>query len=253
MEYIDSLISAHRQGAEIEHIHLGLFPDGTAHHTLPQAQIAMSERHLHHLAPRDGECIVDLGCGFGGTLAMLDKRLTHAALVGINIDPRQIELARARSWHNTTTWLTCDAVAFSSDRSAWADAILSLEALFHFGDPAAVFANCARALRPAGRLVISTILLPTSPLHRPSVTAVARGFAPWPHPALGLEDLISLAMAAGLTVRTVEDLAPLCLPGFDWMCPPCPEQVTQNPVTELRRLFEAQAVSYPLIAFTKAA
>lgn len=61
-----------------------------------------------------------------------------------------------------------------------------------------------------------------------------------------------MAAAAGLHVTEVEDLAPWCLRGFDWMCPPCPAEVTDNPVTELRRLFEAGAASYPVMTLERA-
>ena len=42
-----------------------------------------------------GVRLVDAGCGFGGTLAHLDEQVRGAALVGLNIDRRQLERARA--------------------------------------------------------------------------------------------------------------------------------------------------------------
>lgn len=64
---------------------------------------------------------------------------------------------------------------------------------------------------------------------------------------MSLTGLCDLARAAGLAVGLVEDLAQRCRPGFDWMCPPCPDKLTDNPVIELRRLFEAGTASYPLL------
>jgi MPBQ/MSBQ methyltransferase len=242
MGYIDSLIAARRAGHVSDHIHLGLFADPSL--TLDQAQEAMAAHHLAALDLHDGQSVVDVGCGFGGSLRRIDAQIA-AHLTGVNIDPRQIALAREGLWRNPVAWKTCDAAAFSDTRIGWADRILSLEAMFHFPDPEAFFAACAKALRPGGRLVVSTILFADG-LDR-SATAVANGFAPWPMPEMILEDPIGMAMAAGFKVQDIQDLAPLCLPGFDWMCPSPPPSLTDHPVIELCRLFQSGAASYPML------
>lgn len=245
MSYFDGLLQARRQGLVSDHVHLGLF-DAVPGQTLEMAQEAMSLHHLRHLEVTEGASVVDVGCGFAGTLRLLDGQLDGLHLTGVNVDPRQIEVARGGAWRRPVDWHLCDAAAFSTGRAAWADRILSLEAMFHFPDPAGFFAASARALRPGGRMVASTILFDTD-ADPASVAVVCAGFGPWPRPHLGLTDLRGLAEAVGLTVVRVEDLAPRCRPGFDWMCPPCPATLTDNPVTELRRLFEAGAASYPLL------
>ena len=92
-------------------------------------------------------------------------------------------------------------------------------------------------------LIVSTILLDDSP----SAQAVAQGFAPWPRPTNTLDDLTRMAQDAGFAVEAIHDLGPLCLPGFDWMCPPPPPKLTDHPVIELRRLFETGRASYPML------
>lgn len=251
MDYIADLIAARRAGLVSDHIHLGLTHDARDT-TLAEAQEAMAQRHLDPLGLADGQTVVDVGCGIGGTLRLIDDRIARARLVGVNIDPRQIALAQERRWKNPVTWLPCDAAAFSDGRRGWADRILSLEAMFHFPDPAGFFTAAARALAPGGRMVASTILLPVAASLTASVDVVCRGFAPWPHPGLTLPALTGIAEAAGLSVIACDDLAPSCRAGFGWMCPPCPPQVTQNPVTELRRLFEAGAAAYPLLVLEPA-
>lgn len=246
ISYFDSLIDARREGYVSDHVHLGLFPDAGPVETLGAAQTRMA---LHHLAPldlTDGASIVDIGCGFGGALRLIDGQLGRARLTGVNIDARQIDVAKDSNWRNPVDWLLCDAAQFSSGRAQWADCILSLEAMFHFPDPAGFFAACAQALRPGGRMVASTILFAPE-AGGASVTSVCQGFGPWPDPFMTLARLCAMATDAGLIVQRSENLAPMCLPGFDWMCPTCPPEVTDNPVIELRRLFEAGHATYPMI------
>ncbi len=246
LSYFDGLFEARRLGLVSDHVHLGLFADAVQGQTLAMAQDEMSMHHLRHLEVSEGGHVVDVGCGFGGTLRRLDQQSGGLSLTGVNVDPRQIEIARRGIWRSPVDWLLCDAAAFSNNRQRWADAILSLEAMFHFPDLAGFFAASAQALRRGGRMVASTILF-GSGAEPASVAVVCAGFGPWPRPDLGLTELCGVAESAGLDVLHVEDLAPRCLQSFDWMCPHCPEKVTDNPVTELRRLFESGAASYPLL------
>lgn len=252
--YFDSLIAARRAGHISDHVHLGLFEDTKPDQTLEQAQAAMSQLHLAQLGACEGDTIVDVGCGFGGTLRLLDAEFSPLHLTGVNIDPRQIDLAKEGPWRNPVIWQPCDAAHFSEGRHGWADGILSLEALFHFPDPAGFFDATASALRPGGRLVVSTICLAgedPAPDMRAAIQSVCQGFGPWPFPEMDENALCVLAKAAGLELLFTQDLSRRCLPGFDWMAPPCPPQITDNPVIELRRLFESGCARYVLFVLGK--
>jgi len=246
ISYFDSLIDARREGFVSDHVHLGLFPDAGPVPTLDRAQAKMAWHHLAQLDLIDGASIVDIGCGFGGTLRLIDGQLSRVRFTGVNIDPRQIDLARSGDWRNPVDWLLCDAAQFSTGRTRWADHIVSLEAMFHFPDLSGFFAACAQALRPGGRMVTSTILFGVG-ASTASVGSVCQGFSPWPYPEMTLVNLCAMATNAGLSVLHTENLATMCLPSFDWMCPPCPPDLTDKPVTELRRLFEAGHASYPML------
>ena len=246
ISYFDSLIDARREGLVSDHVHLGLFPDAGPVPTLDRAQAKMAWHHLAQLDLIDGASIVDIGCGFGGTLRLIDGQLSRVRFTGVNIDPRQIDLARSGDWRNPVDWLLCDAAQFSTGRTRWADHIVSLEAMFHFPDLSGFFAACAQALRPGGRMVTSTILFGVG-ASTASVGSVCQGFSPWPYPEMTLVNLCAMATNAGLSVLHTENLATMCLPSFDWMCPPCPPDLTDKPVTELRRLFEAGHASYPML------
>jgi SAM-dependent methyltransferase len=252
--YFDGLIAARRDRMISDHVHLGLFEDAKPDQTLEEAQTAMSLLHLAHLGACEGDTIVDVGCGFGGTMRLLDAAFGNLRLIGVNVDDRQIELAKEGLWRNPVSWQTCDAARFSAGICAWADRILSLEALFHFPAPAGFFSSAAAALRPGGRLVFSTICLAgaeNTPGILAAIQTVCRGFAPWPFPDMGENDLCTLARVAGLDTLFTQDISARCLPGFDWMAPPCPPQITDNPVVELRRLFENGRARYVLFVMDK--
>ena len=246
LSYFDGLLEARRLGLVSDHVHLGLSGEAGPGPSLDAAQEAMTLHHLRHLQVGAGANVVDVGCGFGGSLRVLDGQVAGLGLTGVNVDARQIEVARGGVWHSPVEWMLCDAAAFSDGRVQWADRILSLEAMFHFPDLAGFLAASAKALRPGGRMVASTILFDAG-ADATSVAVVCAGFGPWPRPGLNLSELCALAEGAGLAVVQVEDLASRCVRAFDWMSTPCPPEVTDTPVTELRRLFEAGAASYPLL------
>jgi len=106
---------------------------------------------------RDGTRVLDVGCGFGGTIASLNERFTGLHLTGLNIDPRQ--LARAAQQvqprpGSEVRWVEGDACRLSFPPNSF-DVVLAVECIFHFPDRAAFFAGAARALPSGGRLALS--------------------------------------------------------------------------------------------------
>ena len=68
----------------------------------------------------DGQRILDVGCGFGGTLLDLNERFTDLDLYGLNIDTRQ--LARAQSLLTPRSGNRITLVAGDACRLPFADA-----------------------------------------------------------------------------------------------------------------------------------
>jgi trans-aconitate methyltransferase len=98
---------------------------------------------LDLLAPKQGERILDLGCGDGALTAALAA--TGATVVGVDGSADMVRAARARG---------LDARVMDGQRLAFDaefDAVFSNAALHWMPDGAAVIAGVFRALKPGGR------------------------------------------------------------------------------------------------------
>jgi SAM-dependent methyltransferase len=100
--------------------------------------------------------IVDLGCGVGGSLCYLAKRLPIRG-AGVTLSPVQARLAaeriRAAGLDDRIRCLEGDYADPRLDLPA-ADLVYAIESFVHGPDPAGFFAQCARVVRPGGLLLI---------------------------------------------------------------------------------------------------
>jgi len=146
------------------HVHWGLFDSPTAESSLETylvAAEAMTERLCRAGRVRDGSSILDVGCGFGGTIAYLNERLSGCELVGLNIDERQLARARqsvqARPGNNVR-FVQGDACALPFEANAF-DVVLAVECIFHFPSRREFFKEARRVLRGAGTLAVSDFVV----------------------------------------------------------------------------------------------
>lgn len=107
------------------------------------------------LALGGGERVLDVGCGAGQTLVQLAERVGPAGWVtGLDVSGPLVEQARqrvARSGLNRIDVLLGDAETTPIAPPPY-DALFSRFGVMFFQDPAAAFANLARALRPGARI-----------------------------------------------------------------------------------------------------
>ena len=215
--YFDFLIEEFRPGASSRFVHLGHWESPAPGLEPPsepgefaRAQ-AMLDAYLLELADlRAGQTLLDIGCGFGGTLDTINRRLDNMRLTGVNIDPRQLDICRgveARNG-NLMLWEEADACALPFANSSF-DRALCIEAMFHFRSRREFFREAARVLKPGGVLVASDIVLSQAciPLRasNPGIEAVlANGYGPWPDFWGDDADHATLAAAAGLGCRILD-------------------------------------------------
>lgn len=103
-------------------------------------------------AAQPGERVIDIGCGTGGTTAVLARQVATAGeVLGIDISEPLVAAARARAVAGAT-FVVGDAATHAFALQA-SDLLFSRFGVMFFGDPVAAFANLRRAVRPDGRLV----------------------------------------------------------------------------------------------------
>jgi arsenite methyltransferase len=137
-------------------------------------------RALDVAAPRDGEHVVDLGCGRGADVARAAGRVGPAGTVtGVDASERMIEAARASLAGQPNARLVRGDLAAVPLPDRCADVVVSNCAINHAPDKGAVYREVFRLLRPGGRFavadVVSEEVLPESVRSDPAAWAACYG------------------------------------------------------------------------------
>jgi MPBQ/MSBQ methyltransferase len=264
--YLDAAVAAQRAGRFTPFIHLGLWaaPPTPAELAAPQAFARAQERlnrvllQMARLA--DGQCVVDVGCGVGGTLGTIAAAHQRMRLLGVNLDARQLALAAA-AWrapaHSQLTWLQADGLALPL-ASASVDRLLCIEAMFHFASRAGFLAEAARVLKPGGLLVCSDLVM-RAPFDAAAAgdaalrEALLAGFGPWPELDHAPVDHAALAAPAGLRLLQHHDATLATLPSHHFtVAPAAPgHDPVAAAVRALARLHRDGRLAYPLLLFQR--
>lgn len=150
------------------HVHWGYWSEpsqaaGTAV-DYAQAAEAMCRQVVGAAGARDGLRVLDVGCGFGGTVATLNEIGRDMDLVGVNIDPRQ--LVRARQLvkpinRNHVRFIEADACRLPFSDGSF-DIVLAVECIFHFPSRTGFLMEASRVLAAGGVLVVSDFVPPAA-------------------------------------------------------------------------------------------
>lgn len=214
---------ARRPHPEPAFLHLGDYegaPADPSEGAFRRAQLRLTERVLEAAAVSDGMHVLEVGCGLGANLAVLDARVAGASLLGTDVGPAQIAWARvnvAPSGRNALAWREADALALPA-AAASQDRVLAVECAFHFADRAAFAREAARLLRPGGRLVLTDFVADGAPppdLPPGLERALREDLAPYPDPfcARGAWR----APPGPLRPLRGDDLTAAVLPSFDYI------------------------------------
>jgi len=105
----------------------------------------------------NGLSVLDVGCGFGGTIAHINDHFKNMTLVGLNLDERQ--LIRAREMvlplgENSLQFQQGNACQLPFSDASF-DVVLAVECIFHFPDREQFFKEAWRVLKPGGYMALS--------------------------------------------------------------------------------------------------
>jgi SAM-dependent methyltransferase len=102
---------------------------------------------------RPHDRVLDIGCGAGQTTRDAARAAHAGSALGVDVSAPAIERARARSEGVPNVRFECADAQEHAFAVGSFDLAISRFGTMFFRDPAAAFANIARALRPGGRLV----------------------------------------------------------------------------------------------------
>jgi SAM-dependent methyltransferase len=156
---------------------------------------------VHHAALmrasaiRPTDHVLDVGCGAGQTTLDAARAAPAGLAVGVDLSDALLDVARARAARDgvtNATFLQADAQIHPFGDGRF-DLVLSRTGAMFFGDPAAAFANLARALRPGGRLALLTWQAPERNEWIQEITAALAAGRQLPPPGLDTPGPFSLA------------------------------------------------------------
>lgn len=205
-----------------EELHYGVFDRGDE--ALPEATGNLTRRMISALRSEPGQRVLDVGCGTGAPACDLAENL-GLEVVGITTSEVGVAAANARAHDRGLA----DRVSFEvrdgtdnrfPDESF--DRVWVLESSHLMADRKGLISECARVLRPGGRMVLCDLMrkrvIPFEEVRRRkdefAILRAAFGNARMD----SMEDYAALAESAGLVVDHQEDLTRQTLPTFQhWL------------------------------------
>ncbi len=134
-----------------DHLHHGYWVSGNE--TKEEAQLALTKRLAEKANIKQGDKILDVGCGFGGSSIYLAKKY-NAETTGITISQVQVDMATvaAAKANANSKFLLMDAEQLNFTESF--DVVWSIESISHYEDKAKFFVSAIKLLKPDGTLAI---------------------------------------------------------------------------------------------------
>lgn len=152
---------------------------------------------LAEAAPKQGEQVVDVGCGTGDTLLELAQAVgPSGAVLGIDVSEPMLDFAKHRASQagsKNTSFVLADATTYGFEPRA-VDLVFSRFGVMFFDHPTKAFANIRTGMKPGGRLVFACFrTMPECPWYRIPIQAALAHLPPQPAAAPDTPGMFSFA------------------------------------------------------------
>lgn len=262
LPYFDLLLNARNRKESVSkiferYVHWGYWENPEKAERSPEDFLAAMERLNSELLSvadlKNHQTVLDAGCGFGGTLAGIQTRWKEMNLVGINIDPRQLEIARQQV--PGVCFIEGDACVLPFESSTF-DRVLAVECIFHFPSRLQFLKEAARVLKPGGLIALSDFV-PRKPTASKSWVGklvgrqIQKGYG-----QLGGDwvdgDYNAMARAAGLRLIIDKDITANTLPTYPVLLDLFPSpSLMAWPTRLLKWVSYLRLVRYRILCFVK--
>jgi len=177
-------------------------------------------RLMRSIHPIEGAMLLDIGCGEGQYTVELARSFDEVQ--AIDVEPLRLDHFRAARPANVVI-SEMSGLATTFDGATF-DHVTAIEVLEHVAEPAALFREAARVLRPGGRFTLTT---PNRfwPFEQHGVLVRGRRFPGPMFPGLTLVPPLHRRLAdadafSAARLRSLARAAGLEIVGFAWMMPP---------------------------------
>ena len=199
-----------------------------------EASEALIDQLIDRISKKGGR-ILDVACGPGASTKHLTRYYAPDAITAINISEAQIAAARVRAPGCTFHLMDATKLDFPD---AHFDAVMCVEAAFHFDTRDKFLGEVMRVLKPGGSLVLTDMLF----------RAFMKPIGNWGQvpPANFVPDVAGYRArfeAAGFEGVTVEDATQVCLGGFRRHLARWPESERRNGRMKLGKSMVASVLS----------